>query len=279
MITIIFAPPRTGKTCFMTHILNTYAFDRERFKLMRSEIARKNQNGFNLSIPPHCVSANYDITFRKYGYSPKSNRRINPYKLGFKNKFVKTHFNIPYEVIGITEAQKYLNSRMSLYFPDWQSRWYEQHGHDDIDIFLDTQRPMLIDVNIRELAQFIEIVRLEIFYDDYKRVSKLKWTIRKIDNSGLFDKYMSSGKQDTSCYVEEVVEANYNVFRCYNSQSCKPKFYEGHLDEDFDLEYSTETDESLEGYIKFLHEFDDELPDNFYQSRTLKKEKNYAQLQ
>ena len=275
MITIIFAPPRTGKTCFMTHLLNNYAFDRERFKLMRQEITSKNKGGFNLSIPKHCVASNYDIKFRKYGYSPRYNRRINPYKLGFSNKFVKTHFNLPYEVIGITEAQKYLNSRMSLYFPDWQSRWYEQHGHDDIDIFLDTQRPMLIDVNIRELARFIEIVKLEVLYED-RKVKKLKWTIRKIDNSSLFDKYMSSGKKDESCYEEEVVVADYNVFSLYNSQSCKPKFYEGHLDEDFDLEYSTETDESLEGYVKFLQEYDDELPDNFYQSRTLKKEKNYA---
>ena len=275
MITIIFAPPRTGKTCFMTHLLNNYAFDRERFKLMRQEITSKNKGGFNLSIPKHCVASNYDIKFRKYGYSPRYNRRINPYKLGFSNKFVKTHFNLPFEVIGITEAQKYLNSRMSLYFPDWQSRWYEQHGHDDIDIFLDTQRPMLIDVNIRELARFIEIVKLEVLYED-RKVKKLKWTIRKIDNSSLFDKYMSSGKKDESYYEEEVVIADYNVFSLYNSQSCKPKFYEGHLDEDFDLEYSTETDESLEGYVKFLQEYDDELPDNFYQSRTLKKEKNYA---
>lgn len=259
----------------MTHLLNNYAFDRERFKLMRQEITSKNKGGFNLSIPKHCVASNYDIKFRKYGYSPRYNRRINPYKLGFSNKFVKTHFNLPFEVIGITEAQKYLNSRMSLYFPDWQSRWYEQHGHDDIDIFLDTQRPMLIDVNIRELARFIEIVKLEVLYED-RKVKKLKWTIRKIDNSSLFDKYMSSGKKDESYYEEEVVIADYNVFSLYNSQSCKPKFYEGHLDEDFDLEYSTETDESLEGYVKFLQEYDDELPDNFYQSRTLKKEKNYA---
>ena len=98
----------------MTHLLNNYAFDRERFKLMRQEIISKNKGGFNLSIQKHCVASNYDIKFRKYGYSPKFNRRINPYKLGFSNKFVKTHFNLPYEVIGITEAQKYLNSRMSL---------------------------------------------------------------------------------------------------------------------------------------------------------------------
>lgn len=267
MITIIFAPPRTGKTCFMTHLLNMTAFNRQRNKQMANEIASKNQGGFNLTIPKHCVSANYDITFKKFGYSPRFSRRINPYRLGFSNEYVKTHFNLPYECIGITEAQKYLNSRMSQYYPAWQSRWYEQHGHNNLDIYLDTQRPMLIDVNIRELAQFIEIVKLDKYLDKYGKVKKLVWTIRKIENSSLFDKYMSSGKKDKECYTEEEVTANYNVFECYDSQSCKPKFYEGHFNEDFDYDQSEPTEETLQGYVKYLQIVDDELPENFYQRR------------
>ena len=264
MITIIFAPPRTGKTCFMTHCLNMIAFNRERIRKMEREIIKKNNNGFNLSIPKHCVSSNYAINFRKFGYQRRPSRIINPFRLGFDNQFVKTHFNLPYEAIGITEAQKYLNSRMSMYFPEWQSRWYEQHGHDDLDIFLDTQRPMLIDVNIRELAQFIEIVDLRLSYDRFGKVDALKWRIRKIENSQLFDKYLSSGKKDKTCYTEETVIAEYNVFALYDSQSCKPKFYAGHFDEDFDYQESQPTEESLEGYIKYMEENDDEMPKNFY---------------
>lgn len=267
MITIIFAPPRTGKTCFMTHCLRKIAFDKERTRNMVKEIVRKNNNGFNLTIPKHCVSSNYNIKFRKFAYSPRLCRVINPYRLGFYNNFVETHFNYPFEAIGITEAQKYLNSRMSMYFPEWQSRWYEQHGHNNLDIFLDTQRPMLIDVNIRELAQFIEIVKLDIFYDNLGRVCKLKWLIRKIENSQLFDKYMSSGKRDKSCYIEETIFADYNVFALYDSQCCKPKFYDGHLKDDFDIQESKIVEESLDGYIKYLEENDDELPKNFYQRR------------
>ena len=273
MITIIFAPPRTGKTCFLTHIANETAFDRLRNRAMQIEIACKQASGFCglQTIPKHCVSANYDIVMRKFGYSPRFSRRINPYKLGFANPFVETHFNLPYECICITEAQKYLNSRMSAYFPDWQSRWYEQHGHNDLDIWLDTQRPMLIDVNIRELSQFIEIVKLDILYDDFGKPCRLKWLVRRIDNSGLFDKYMASGKSDKSCYTEDEVIADYNVFSCYDSQSCKPKFYDGHLLDDFDYREAEPTDETLEGYIRYLREFDDELPENYYQKRGTKK--------
>ena len=269
MITIIFAPPRTGKTCFMTHMLNLYAFDRVRNKKMQSELINKIQNGFTniKTIPLHCVSANYDCKFNKFGYSPRFSRRINPFRLGFANKFVKTHFNLPYEVIGITEAQKYLNSRLSSYFPDWQSRFYEQHGHDNLDIFLDTQRPMLIDVNVRELASFIEIVKLEKRYDEFGKIKSLSWKVRKIDNSGLFDRYMASGKKDKVCYSEEVITANYDVFKCYNSQNCKPKFYENHFDEDIDYNESKGMEETLEGYIQYLQEMDDEMPTNFLQRK------------
>ena len=272
-IYIIFAPPRTGKTCFMTHCLNQFAFNKERNKQMRYEIINKNNNGFNLSIPKHCVSSNYDIIFRKFRYTPRFNRRVNPFKLGFNNEFVKTHFNYPYEVIGITEAQKYLNSRMSMYFPEWQSRWYEQHGHNNLDIFLDTQRPMLIDVNIRELASFIEIIKLKINYNNFGKVKRLKWTIRIIQNSSLFEKYMASGKKDRSCYKEQTVIANYNVFDLYSSQSCKPKFYDGHFNEDFDINEGEKLEESLDGYIRYLHDNDDELPNGYYQSKTVKRRK------
>ncbi len=269
MITIIFAPPRTGKTCFMTHIARETAFDRQRNRSMQTEIIRKIQSGFNgiKTVPIHCVSANYDMTFRKVRYSPRYSRRINPYRLGFANDFVQTHFNLPFECVCITEAQKYLNSRMSMYFPDWQSRWYEQHGHNDLDIWLDTQRPMLIDVNIRELSQFIEIVKLDIAYNDFGKPRALTWHVRRIENSSLFDKYMASGKQDKSCYTADVVTADYNVFDCYDSQCCKPKFYDGHFDEDFDYKQAEPTEQTLEGYMRYLQENDDELPEGYYQKR------------
>lgn len=254
----------------MTHIARETAFDRDRNRQMQNEILSKQTNGFTSlkTIPIHTVSANYDLKLAKFGYSPRFNRRINPFKLGYSNPFVKTHFNIPLESIFITEAQKYFNSRMAMYYPDWQSRWVEQTGHNDIDLWLDTQRPRLIDPNIRELSRFIEIINLDLKYNEFSKVNMLKWKIRIIDNCGLFEKYMQSGKTDKSCYSEITVVADYNVFDCYNSQCCKPKFYQGHFDEDFDYEQSTVSEENYDAYIKYLLENDDELPQNFYRKRS-----------
>ena len=268
-ITIVFAPPRTGKTAFMTNIARNIMFDRERTRAMHSEIAQKNANGFNLSMPLHCVSSNYDIIGRMYGYSKRFSYRFNPFRLGFVNEQVKTIFSVPHMAYFITEGQKYLNSRMSMYFPTWQSRWYEQHGHDFIDVFIDVQRPELIDVNIRDLASFIEIVSMKIKYDEYGRPSKVTWIIRKIESSFLLDKYLSSGKRDKTCYVEEKVVSDGTVLSCYDCRSCKPKFYEGHLDEDFDLQEYEPVEQTLESYINYLEKFDDELPKGFYQKRSI----------
>lgn len=270
MIIIVFAPPRTGKTCFLVHTAREVAFDRQRTRSMQNDILLKRSNGFeNLqTIPQHCVSANVDMQLHKFGYTPRLNRRINPFRLGYSNRFVETHFNIPFEYIFIDEAQKYFDSHMALYYPDWQSRYYEQHGHNNLDFMLATQRPMLINANIRELSRFLEIVKLDLKYDKFGKVRELKWTVRVIENSSLFDRYMASGKTDKSCYTETTVVADYNVFNCYDSQSCKPKFYEGHLNEDFDYSPAIPFGDDIEGYIKYLEETDDELPKGFYQKRT-----------
>ena len=266
MINIIFAPPRTGKTLYMTSVARHVAFDRRRNRAMQNEILLKRASGFEKlqTIPQHCVSSNVDFCLREFGYRPRLSRRINPFRLGYSNLLVDVHFNIPYECIFIDEAQKYLNSRMSTYYPEWQSRWYEQHGHNNLDIYLATQRPMLIDVNIRELAQFTEIVKTQLFYNKFGKVCGFKMLLRHIENSGLFDKYMSSGKTDKSCYTEEIYEDYFDVSACYDHQSCKPKFYDGHMDEDFDYSPAIPYGDSIDGYIKYLEEMDDELPQGFY---------------
>ncbi|HCH74496.1 MAG TPA: hypothetical protein DEV87_04870 [Clostridiales bacterium] len=264
MITIIFGVPRVGKTCYMTHILTETAFDRERNRAMRTAITDKINGGFErLTIPQHCVSANYDLTMKKFGYSPRYNRLINPYRLGYANEHVKTHFNFPYEAIGIDEAQKYLNSRAYANFPEWQSRWYEQHGHNHLDIYLAAQRPKLIDVNIRELARFEEIVRLDKFYDRNGRIKRLKWVIREIDNCAALEAYMESGKKDRSLYALKTVTADYNVFDCYKSTSCEPEFYRGHMSENFDLKISEPIEDSYKGYIKYQKEHEETMPKGY----------------
>lgn len=241
MITIIFGPPRAGKTALMVKLLNDVAFDYERTRKMQKVLREKNEkDGWNLTIPKHCVSANFDIKFRKEFFLPRHARVIDPNHLGFANDKVKTHFILPYECFGIQEAQGYYNSRNFANFPEWKSNLFEQHGHNHLDFFLDTQRPGLIDVNIRELSNFIEIRNLDIKKDKFGFITGLKWTVREFNNSGAVDEYMKSSKRDKSLYVTKNILYDRDVFAQYKSTSLETKFYEGHENTDFDLYYSTQ---------------------------------------
>ena len=239
MILIIFGPPRAGKTALMVKLLNDVAFNNERNRAMQRVIMSKNEReGYHLSVPTHCASANFEITFKKQGYKQRQSRVIDPNRLGFANPDVKTHFMLPYETFGIQEAQAYYNSRNFINFPAWKSNLFEQHGHNHLDFILDTQRPGLIDVNIRELSKFLEIRQLDVRYDKNGFFKSISWVVRAFENAGLVDEYMKSGKRDKSLFEEKRIVTENNVFSQYNSWSLEPKFYIGHENEDFDLNYS-----------------------------------------
>ncbi len=244
MITIILGPPRAGKTALMVKMLNDVAFDKTRNGAMQRIIMDKNENeGFHLTVPTHCAAANFEITFRKQGFKPRQARVIDPNRLGFypgEKAKIKPHFMLPYETYGIMEAQGYYNSRNFANFPAWQSNLFEQHGHNHLNFILDTQRPGLIDVNIRDLSNFIEIRDLNVNYDKNAFLSNIVWTVREFDNAGLVDEYMKSGKRDKALYKERRIITERNIFSQYNSWSLESKFYTGHEKEDFDLHYSTQ---------------------------------------
>ena len=259
MITIIFGPPRIGKTAFMVYQLNERAFDYERNLAMQETIFFKNQNGFNLTIPEHCVSANFDITFEQDGYSPRKARLIDPKKLGFSSKKKERHFLLPYETIGIMEAQEFYNSRKYKEFDLCQSAIFEQHGHNHIDFLLDCQRPGLIDLNIRELSNFVEIRSLDVKYDKKMWFESMTWTVRVFDNAFALDSYMRSGKKNSNFYEELQITSNYNVLDLYNSWSLEPKFYAGHFDNDFDLQYGLSFGPTKDDYIQYLKDIGEVL--------------------
>lgn len=239
MITIIFGPPRAGKTALMVKLLNDVAFDFERNRLMQKVIECKNiENGWKLKAPIHCTSANFEIVFKKEGYNPRNARVIDPNRLGFYTGNNNPHFILPYETFGIMEAQGYYNSRNFANFPEWKSNLFEQHGHNHLNFIMDTQRPGLIDVNIRELSDFIEIRSFEEKTDKYGFFSRLEWVVRTFDNAGLVDEYMKGGKRDASLYTEKKIISERDIRLQYNSWALEPKFYVGHENKQFDIETS-----------------------------------------
>ena len=263
-ICTIFAPPRTGKTALLTTIGNHYAFDRERNKYQRLEITKLNAGGFNIEYPRHCVRANYKINFRKFGYSLRPSRKFKPFHFGYKNSKVDVQFMTPYDILLVTEGQKYFNSRKSKNYPAWQSRAMEQIGHNNLLLFIDVQRPNLIDVNIRELSKFIEVVSLNVKCDENGKINKMVWVLKLIDNSFLLDKYLGSGKTLEVPTVK--ISIDYNVFMLYQSKCCQPRFFDGHFNDSPDESVYPDVELTVESFKEYLLEFaEDEIPKGFYE--------------
>lgn len=239
MITEIFGLIGKGKSVLLTHLLHEFAFDKERNKQMRYAIYQKSAElGRELTVPPHCVSASYSCEFHKFGYFPRKNRIIDPSRLGLfdENSGIKPHYNFPYEVIGVDEAQRWFSGK-GKGVPAWQKRWFEIHRHSHLEVFLATQRGINIDKDIRDLAQGIDVRKLEKTFDRNGNISRLRWTVNIIPEGGI-DNYLNASADRSKCeYRTEIITAKYNVFKCYDSFSFKSKFDEGHEGQDFDLDY------------------------------------------
>ena len=263
MITIVCGLPRKGKTILLAHLATCEMFNWERIRNMHAKIDELKAGGFNLSKPRHPVVANFDIVGHKFRYTPRLSRKINPYRLGYHNERVDVHFLPPFSVVFITEGQKYLDSRMSTKgYPEWQSRWYEQHGHNDLDIYIDVQRFDLIDKNIRELASVIEIESVE--FKDGKTI----WQVRT---------YANHKAHEAGVFEQKTVIADYDVRRNYDHQSCKPKHYEVylHIPQDFELTEHEPLEHTVEGYKRKLLMEDDEYPAGFYGEKIERNRKSF----
>lgn len=252
---IITGPNGAGKTSLMMHFGREAIFDRERNLAMQREIRYLNENGFNLSIPEHCVASSTACCFKKLGKKPRVPRIIDPARLGFQEgSDVKMHFTLPFETYLIDEAQMYFSSKSGKGLPAYQSAWFEEHRHRDLNIYMATPAAILIHKDIRRLACCIEVIKKDVKYNRYGDC-KITWTCKYIE-TGNIDKYLDASPKDQKKYYKKVkYVADYDVHTQYNTQSCKYKFLAGHLDDDFDLEYSAETPRTKEEYREYINTF------------------------
>lgn len=260
MIRIIFGDNGAGKSGLLAHLGNVAAFDRKRNNLMRKEIAERNFNGFNLTIPQHAVASNIDMTFSMPFCYPRKPRIINPFRLGLQldaPKGVKCHYTLPYETILIDEAQKYFYSKGGTIEP-YRTNFFEENRHNDLEIYMTTPGAMLIVKDIRRLAYCWHVLDRQVVTNRSGKV-QTRWCVREIPpGDGNIETYLSKSKSEQEeLYEQRIIVAPYNVFKLYDCQGCRYKYIEGHLDDDFDLEYSVETPITMADYREHEKIFND----------------------
>jgi len=251
-IHLIAGLPGMGKTALMSHIGREAMFDKKRYRKGDHAIRRKQRGGFNVTIPAkHFVYGNYELIGKKPRYKPRYQWDIDPRKLAYHNHkepWKTTHFLPPYAVILVTEAQDYFDSRNYQKFTREQSAYFEQHRHNNYDIYLDAQRYDLIDPNIRNISIIIDVQSCESITDQFGRVIATKWVVHKFASGRAFDQYV--GGKNVEFEVETII-ADYDIHTCFDSQMMEPRFYEGHYNDDFCQDSTRAPKQTKEDYIEY----------------------------
>lgn len=237
MITIVFGKPGMGKTAYLTadavEYMRSSPAQNDLLRGCRDQVAALNASGANFVLPMTApVYSNYPITVGRGTLPPVSSYYIDGFRLGFANDDLRTLSVLPGARIYLSEAQRYYNSRRSKDLPDWVSRYYEEHRHFGLDIFLDVQRPGLIDANIREICgSLVEIVGLEHKTDAAGNIQSSVFSLHCFEDWKYADRYLTSGEK---CYTEEKKIFTGNVFSHYQSRSYYNQFVPG-ANEEFSL--------------------------------------------
>lgn len=243
MIIIITGKPRVGKTALNTYFLqrSLKAVGRLRLKRCREVIRSFNTGRKNDLTAPDKIPmyTNYEVQCNAGYQTFYAPYWVNPFYLGFPNNRMQTQYILPYGELHITEGQKYWDSRESMTLPEHVSRWFEMHGHYGLDIFIDVQRGKLIDLNIRGLAKFIDVQKMIHERDVYGRILSTTWICREFANSQDYDTYSDGGnvRYNLTHYTFRG-----NIFRIYNSRSCRADYIPPSFNDFSLLEYKNESD-------------------------------------
>lgn len=227
MLTIIGGAPGAGKSSLEACFLVTAYFDvgEELLTVARERVTAANEKReAPLTLPEKPpIYADFAIKFltgyEEY-YEPYF---INGFYLGLPNEQLKEMIYVPPgSKIFLSEVQRYFDSRKKG-LPDFISRFFEMHRHYDLDIYLDIQRPGLIDLNIRELCRrFIEVQQLDNVTDDNGRLIKSIWHCREFSNWAEYDQYLKNGEKN---YKETTYTYDGDIFECFNSFSYYEEFF------------------------------------------------------
>lgn len=223
MITAIFGQPGAGKTAYLTSLALKYLGNTpEGWTLKKNcieQVQSFNAQGFNFSVPDRPpVFSNYPISAHVGYKRRRDSYYVDGFRLGHENEFVETIPLPPTSKVFLTEVQRYYNSRKSTELPDWISRYFEEHRHYFLDIYLDLQRLLLLDINIRELAtKIIEVAGVKHKTDYIGNVLQSEFTLKLWHDAASAEMHIKDKSLNNYDLVKETFDGN--VFDAYKSRS------------------------------------------------------------
>lgn len=204
----LFGERGAGKSAFLMNVIDDIYFNHgeEIFENSRRIVEEQNKKRkTKLTLP--CKVPIYCINFKCKITNPDGSI-YEPYylkgsELGIGKKYKKIY---PGAVIIIDEAQNELNSKSDL--KREVSAFFEKSRHADFEIWIASQRPILINKDIRDLSHhFIQICKLEMDVAPFDIICGLKWHCREFNSRADVDEYadLSKSEQDANVNYRETV--------------------------------------------------------------------------
>ena len=165
MITQYFGTTGSGKSANLARII-VETYYRNGAKMLADSAAQIEADNREFGMqctpptkPPIFVGPHLDVRFETDFEQYFEPYHLDPYRFGIDDggEF-ETQSIPPYSLVVIPESQRYYDSRQSSTFHPRTSGIYEKHRHQKINIIIESQRPDLIDQNIRRLTHlFVEM--------------------------------------------------------------------------------------------------------------------------
>ncbi len=214
----IFGKRGRGKTFLEACEAGVCLRDKELYRNCVDAIKSINLEGHNYSYPDRPpVFTNYKVSISRGYKKYVSSYYIDGFRFGFENDDVETIPVPPFSHIFLAEGQRYYNSKSNLKLPGWVSRAYEESRHFELTIWIDVQRPVLIEANIRELAdKYIEVIDFERVRDKNGFVRSTNFLVREFETWSDVDKYLNGTGNN---YVERIISYQFDGFGIYLTKS------------------------------------------------------------
>lgn len=223
----LFGDIGAGKSAFLMYTVEDlyYNHGQEIWDNSKRIIAKENEKRKQKLTPPDRVPiyCTFDFEIPNPDGSIYKPYLIKGSEIGIGKKYKKI---VPGAVIILDEAQNDFNSKKEL--ERAVSAFFEKSRHADYEIWIASQRPVLINKDIRDLSRhFIQIYKLEKTVAHFGIITYLKWHCREFSTRADVDEYVElskSNKSDIVSYSETTYESGGYILSHYNSKGCLDEY-------------------------------------------------------
>lgn len=219
-INVIFGEPGVGKSSYMCATAKGFFYEGQTLLNESIRFLQKRQEKFGygtgLKIPEKPpIFSDFKMHFPEDYEQDFETFYVNGFFLSLPDGERRIMRVAPKSKIFLSEAQRYYDSRKSSTLPSGVARFYEMHRHYGLDIYMDMQRPMLLDKNIREIAsKFIEVLSMKHTYSKIGNITSTTWKTRVWTSWAEVLRFQETGKKN---YVIETLINYGDIYDCYDS--------------------------------------------------------------